>query len=153
MKTTQWDRVVTSAPLNATAAVVRDGRGEACGDDPSTAKMRADGSLSHLPLPVKAVHPNAPNADLVGARIGRYVVLGLADRPKTSGKAAVWVIRCACGNYEHRRAAPIRRQMEGTDETDNRDCCTECAGRRRRERIQKKMKQGRGGPLSFVRVK
>lgn len=59
--------------------------------------------------PLRKVPWGSQNVDnLIGKRIGRLVVIGLAQHKKTTGKPQRWVVRCDCGDYEYRSARAIR---------------------------------------------
>jgi len=92
-----WDRIITSAPLDKQAAIVRDGKGEHF-----TPQMRLEDTKVRQIAP-PPMRPNPPNAeDLTGQRFGRFAVIGRsADKP-------AWVVRCACGWYEHRNARALK---------------------------------------------
>jgi hypothetical protein len=83
---------------------------------------------SRKPLPVLPVSELTKDQRLLlGMRRGRLVVLGAALRV-TGNPMAMYVVRCACGAYEHRTAKAIKNQK------NNSDACYECrlvADRRR----------------------
>lgn len=65
------------------------------------------------PPPMRALTANIP--DFRGKRVGRFTVVGLyAGAPK------LWVVRCACGAYETRRAKSLRNPLNIDD------CCQLC---------------------------
>lgn len=98
MRTTDWDRIVTSAPLNRDAAVARD----ACGVAYTPAIADDDNVIrSDTPLPVRKP---SKGTDLSGKRCNRLVVQGLYA---VEGKSNRWVVRCDCGAYETRRATSL----------------------------------------------
>lgn len=74
-------------------------------------------------LPTKRPPSNAP--ECVGRRRGRMVVVGYSkDQPPPKNNSnARWVVRCDCGNYEHR--VRIMRWL-GTHADD---MCRECRNR------------------------
>lgn len=91
MKTTEWDRVVSSAPQNAQAAVVRDGSGD---------QWQADWRNVFAAPPSMRKPPNDPCfTDLTGRRFGRLTVVGLSARKASKDKGSRWVCRCVCANY------------------------------------------------------
>lgn len=122
-----FDRIVSSAPLNKQAGIVTSG-GEHW--EPSkrivNAHWEAPPKLKTLPIGVPV---------LTGVRFGRFRVSGLLhddERPNKGKKAAaMWVVKCDCGNYETRSSKAIRNQQ------NNEDCCQKCrhlAWMQRRER-------------------
>ncbi len=104
MRTTNFDAIATSAPLDRQASVVRDGSGDSFDG-------RVPDWHSHWkapPLP-EAIRPaNCP--DLSGTRAGRLTVIRYHGRnPKKGSK---WLVRCTCGDYEIRYAPAIKRASE-----------------------------------------
>ena len=59
--------------------------------------------------------PKGLRVDLTGKTFGRFTVLGVL-----AGVENQWVVRCACGDYEIRRAKAINNPK------NNRDCCENC---------------------------
>ena len=118
MRTTNFDRLATSAPLNADAAIARDG----VSNDHWEAKIGSTVNRWIAPPAMKPMSDmsdigRAMCAELVGARFGRLRVLGIwADGNRKKG--ASWVVRCDCGYYEARKANSLRA---GTA-----TCCTAC---------------------------
>jgi len=107
LRVTNWDAVAASAPLDATAATVRDSSGDAW-----EAKIPAHVNRWIAPPPMtpveKLVGPAVHVArELIGRRVGRFLVLGIwaEGNPK---KNATWVVRCDCGYYEGRKAKALR---------------------------------------------
>lgn len=109
MKTTQWDRVVSSAPQNAQAAIVRDGSGDLY-------QPRLFNALEGMP-PLKPITPqirlNPAWVDYTGRRIGRATVVGLMQKKTGSKTPASWVCKCVCGYYLTATSKTIRRAMNG----------------------------------------
>lgn len=116
MKTTNWDAVAASAPLDAQASVVRDGSG-----DLFETKINA-GAQAHwkAPPPPLASKPNAGLPDLTGHRFGRLVVVRFHGATSKNNPVPTWLVRCACGDYELRRTKTI------LNPGDPDDCCLEC---------------------------
>lgn len=78
--------------------------------------------LELVPLPHEmAVRQVAKQ--VTGQRRGRMTVLGYAGKTEAKHCKARWVVRCDCGNYEHR--TQILRWI-GTDADD---ACVECRAR------------------------
>jgi hypothetical protein len=57
--------------------------------------------LATAPIPAEAVIGSPKLIELAGKRRDRMVILGYAA-DQGSGKTARWVVRCDCGNHEHR---------------------------------------------------
>jgi len=78
-------------------------------------------------LPVAPIPPvswrNPQFRDPTGLRRGRLVVLGYAAEQGGKKKGARWVVRCDCGNYEHRN---MIFRWAGTQAPD---MCIECRTR------------------------
>lgn len=105
-KTTNWDAVIASAPLNKDAAVARDGKGTHW-----TPEMKLSrGKVRHFaPIPTKPLKMMYMATNLTGLRVGKLTVVGLADFPERNKKRpAAWVVRCVCGYYETRTAKALR---------------------------------------------
>lgn len=110
MRTTNWNAIVTSAPLNKDAAIARDGRG--VGFEP---KLKAAPDITHSELPLPTAPVVKGSLDLTGTKFGAAMtVMGKAPA-KIGNNAAAWVVRCACGNYEHRTAKAIRNPRNDQD--------------------------------------
>lgn len=80
-------------------------------------------------LPTSPIHHQAPTEirNVIGRRRGRFTVVGFGvqDGSRRSGnKNACWVVRCDCGNYEHRTR--VLRWLS----TECDDMCIECAHRK-----------------------
>lgn len=95
MRTTNFDAIAASAPLNRQASVVRDGSGDLY--DPAL----PDGTehWKAPPLPEAVMPPDT--VDLSGRKVGRCTVVRY-HRPHPTQKSvgAQWLIRCVCGDYE-----------------------------------------------------
>ena len=74
-------------------------------------------------VPWISLNGNPKLAELPGKRRGRMVVIGYAADQGSKKQGARWVVRCDCGNLEHRSA--IIRWL-GTDADD---MCRECRTR------------------------
>jgi hypothetical protein len=113
MKTMDFDRIASSAPINRDAAVAFGGSGEHYQPKP--------GSLEPIwDVPPKLKAPPADAPQLVGLRKGNLTVLGMwADNP-LSGHIGKWVVRCVCGNYTIRKSRALRNP-ENID-----DMCSHC---------------------------
>jgi hypothetical protein len=95
------ERIVTSTAANKTAAVVARGKGVHW-----EAKINPQIVHQDLPLPV-VPFPGHPEHDVTGQTFGRMRVIGYAGRANSSGQG-LWVVRCACGSYEHRTRKAVR---------------------------------------------
>ena len=119
MKTTNWDAVIASAPLNTDAAKARDGGG--VGWTPEV-RREEDFVRSHAPIKIRAIVWHQTWSDLAGLKVGKLTVIGCADLPGRSKKRpAAWVVRCVCGYYETRIAKTLR-----DPEYAPRAACSEC---------------------------
>lgn len=111
-RTVDLDRVIASAPVNADAAHAV-GRG---GEPPVLAKR---GTIDNH----YALEPTKPlcrqNPDLRGVRFGRFTVVGYLGK-RNRKQPALRLVRCACGVFEHRRAAAIKNPENLGDR------CIEC---------------------------
>lgn len=94
-------------PVNATAARVV-ARGEAY-------ESKKKVLVTESPFPMRTRPPLKNSIDLTGIRQGRLVVVGLSE-----DKRGVWVCRCDCGVYCHRKAKAIRNPRNHVDR------CEEC---------------------------
>lgn len=100
------DRILSSAPVNKTAARVI-GRGVHWEPD-----RKPHPGFQHWkappPMVSPAKYPEDPGfVDLRGKRIGRLVVVGYLGKPNKS-KSARWLLRCDCGDYEARSARAVK---------------------------------------------
>lgn len=138
MRTTNFDAVVASAPLNRTASVVRDGSGEHW--DPV---VRATQAHWTSPPPMKSPPTVAP--DLTGATTGRLRVVGYYGSSKKSGSR--WVVRCTCGDYELRRSKAITNPIVAGDTPP---MCCKCTALEDLKKQDQAIRRGRymdGSPL------
>lgn len=110
MKSNAFDRILTSSPLNATAAKVT-ARGEHWEPEgqipPGLKHWKAPPPMKHYE--VRSTSPG--NVDLTGKKFGRFTVLGLWA--ETASDGARWVCRCVCGDYEARSSKSIKAAMAG----------------------------------------
>lgn len=93
-----FERIAASVPVDKAAAAVANGKGVHW-----EAKINPQIAHQDTPLPVKQF-PGSPEFDLTGREIGRLKVIGYA---KEQSSRHIWVVRCACGRYEHRRSSAI----------------------------------------------
>ena len=115
MRTTDFDAVAASAPLDRQASVIRDGSG-----DLWEAKINEAGQAhwDAPPLPLSAKPANQP--ELTGHRFGRFVVMRWHGATSKKNPEPAWLVRCSCGDYELRRTKTILRAG------DLDDCCMKC---------------------------
>lgn len=120
------DKIITSAPLNSTAARVT---GKGVHYDPTrkplTLQAAPDTRARENPIPCAKELLSAPAAilkSLQAQRWGRWTVIGYAlQQPEGKNAKASWVVRCTCGRYETRSTKAIRRAVTSGDR------CWECA--------------------------
>lgn len=109
IRTTNFDAVAASSPLDRQASVIRDGSGDLY--DKPLAGVRVERWLAPPPLKPLSDH-SAPGRVLVqafmGTRLGRVTVLGIwaGTNPR---KNSVWVCRCDCGYYEGLKMKSLNR--------------------------------------------
>lgn len=92
-----WDRVLSSSPLNATASAVT-GTGEHY-------DYELDATVRHWKAPPPYRAPTHLQKPLMGHRQGRLTVLGVWGRDRAKG--TLWLVRCACGDYEVRPSKTV----------------------------------------------
>jgi hypothetical protein len=104
------ERIATLRAVNATAARV-----VSSGPKGYESTKNITATCSPAPLPIRDELPNtAP--DLRGVKRGRLTVIGFdADKP-------VWVCRCVCGYYVHRRTKSLCNESESKQY----DACDRC---------------------------
>lgn len=128
MKTTEWDRIVTSTPLNREAAVVRDGSGDGA---TRVANIQGVYDAPFLTMPCPSRFD-----DQTGKRLGRLTVIGFVDNKQTnSGKncPARWLCKCVCGRYTTRKVASLYNALHAAQSKENYHvfACAECATEQR----------------------
>jgi hypothetical protein len=82
-----------------------------------------DAILRVARTPLEAVRAKPELLTLPGRRRDRMVILGYAAEQGSKNQKARWVVRCDCGNYEH------RTQIFRWIGTDAPDMCRECRNR------------------------
>lgn len=95
VRTTNFDAIATATPLNREASTVRDGSG-----DLWSAKIKFPERHWSAPPPPLAKRPKNV-ADKTGVQIDRLRVVQYHGR--APNRAHLWLVRCACGDYELRR--------------------------------------------------
>ena len=112
MKTTNLDAIITSAPLNGTAARVLSQRGEHYYIElkPSPHKHWdiPPAMLSVAEMTRLNPQHGAMARATIGRRFGRLTVVGYPEEQNPKKKAR-WVVRCTCGSYEIRKMPSIKR--------------------------------------------
>lgn len=122
MRTTNFDAVAASAPLNREASTIRDGSGDLW--EP----RKAPENVMHWgepPLPLEPKPAQLP--ELSGKAYGRLTVIRYHGKPN-GGKNAkgTWLVRCACGDYEVRRTEAIVRGLSGVRHEAMEPSCYVC---------------------------
>ena len=79
--------------------------------------------LATAPIPRAAANSRPELQELAGKRRDRMVIVGYAADQGSQNQSARWVVRCDCGNYEHRTR--VLRWL-GTAAPD---MCRECRNR------------------------
>jgi hypothetical protein len=101
--TMNFDAIAAAAPLDAQASVVRDGSGEHY-------EVTVPAHIEHYTAPPRPQMPRPEGVeDLTGFQRGRFTVIRYHSPTGCGGK---WLVRCACGDYELRRAKAIRKGDE-----------------------------------------
>lgn len=95
-------------PVNKTAAIVV-GKGV---DYDAPINPKANKVFQDKPPKIRAF---TGCDDLSGVKFGRFTVVGLSLDFNSR-----WVVRCACGNFEMRKAKSIKNKSNSID------CCLEC---------------------------
>ncbi len=100
-----YDKLLAAMPINSTAARVT-GRGVHWAPDVhfSPGEVHSDTPLPTRPWPASSLGQD----NLTGRIVGRLTVVGLAAEHGDTANGTRWVVRCACGAYEHRRTKYIR---------------------------------------------
>lgn len=144
-KTTDFDAIAASVPLNKTAGnvVARNG----VHYEPEI-KVQPEYVRSEIALPVAPAPQWNPGAmatysEYVGKTFGRWRVIGLSME-QNPRKPARWVVRCGCGRYENRKAKALRSAALHDG------CCIECE---HLKRIKEQYRKKGGKPFSDFGVK
>jgi hypothetical protein len=99
-----FDRVLSSRPVNRTAAIVVGSKGDHWNAKVPSYHMHSDTPLPIIPMS-KADLMNPEYVDLSGTMYGRLKVIGYYGNKR-------WVVRCSCGAYEVRRAKAIKSPVK-----------------------------------------
>lgn len=112
MRTMDFDRIATAAPLDRQASVARDGSGDLW-------QAKVPEWHAHWNAPPLAERPMPPQTpDLSGRKFGRLTVIRYHRAHKHKG--AQWLVRCTCGAYELRCTAVIKAEANPDH------CCQAC---------------------------
>jgi hypothetical protein len=122
-----FDKLLASRPVNQAAARTM-GRGVHYEPDKVIAQRHWSAPPPTIPA-AQVKDPAGTFVDLSGIKFGRFVVIGYLGKlnPK---KAALWLVRCACGDYESRASKAIRNPENRGDRCCN---CQHLAFLKRRE--------------------
>lgn len=115
VKTTDFGALLSSVPVNVTAALVTQKSKE----DDEARLFELHECYSETPLPMLAFNEmNKQHVDvarqLIGIRIGRLIVIGAA-KEKAKNAGSLWVVRCDCGAYSMRKARAIKNPKNKND--------------------------------------
>jgi predicted SprT family Zn-dependent metalloprotease len=120
MKTVPVDKIITSVPLNRTAARVINQTGEHY--DPKVNYHEVLHFENRPPLrdlsEYRKEHQETYQT-IIGRRFGRFVVVGILAGANRKRKTAAWVCRCDCGHYEVRNARVIKNPNNIMDRCQN----------------------------------
>ena len=110
MRTSDWDAIAASEPLNRLAALAA-AVGYSGDEETMLAKAKSD---------IQALTQRDPSfRNLIGVRKGRLTVVAYAGASTKKSGGARWVVRCVCGCYEVRRSKTL-----GPDSQNDR--CNRC---------------------------
>lgn len=105
--TATFDRLLSSAPVNATAARVIE-KGVEWTPTATIQDWYAD-----QPPTIRWNHQNAPEAkDFTGLKIGQLLIIGVMPKASKHGKAS-WVCRCVCGCFCTRTSKSLKVGLAG----------------------------------------
>lgn len=97
-----WDKIAAGTPVNVqTAGALGKGTNYSPAKQFSETNWEAPPSICR---PSETHFRNTSFVDLTGLKLGRLVVLGMADDQGNHKAGALWVCRCSCGRYVGRRA-------------------------------------------------
>ena len=121
MSTDPWPKTPIVAGAVAVDALAR--RVTRRATDPDRTFLSANESWTPLPT---WKFSGASSDDLTGVSRGLVTVIGPAAAPtrssRQSRKGALWVVRCVCGVYSHRRTKSLKRKTGW-------DGCGNCSGK------------------------
>lgn len=122
-----FDKLLASRPVNQAAARVM-GRGVHYEPDKVIAQRHWTAPPATT-APTAAMLVNPCFVNLSGVTFGRFKVIGLLPKSNPKGKA-LWLVRCACGDYESRGSKAICNPENRGDRCDK---CRHLAQLKRRE--------------------
>jgi hypothetical protein len=109
MRTSDWDAIAASEPLDRLAALVA-AVGFSADEETMLAKAKSD---------IKALTQRDPNfRNLIGLKKGRLTVVAYGGSNKKASRAR-WIVRCVCGRYEARSTRALRPECTN-------DRCDKC---------------------------
>jgi len=120
-----FDKLLASRPVNQAAARTM-GRGVHFESKKVIAQRHWAAPPKTIPAS-QVTDPAGTFIDLSGIKFGRFVVIGYLGKPKGH---SLWLVRCACGDYESRKSKAIRNPDNHGDRCDN---CRQLAFLKRRE--------------------
>lgn len=141
MRTSNFDAILTSAPLNRQASIIRDSDGEGAWEPKISVRWW---DIMPEPTPLPAGLPN-----LVGTKFGRLTVVGHLGKETKHGYRK-WYVRCQCGGYETRTCKAILRSEPSRD---GEPMCDKCMGLIRAQIVAKAARTGKwpdGRPARIV---
>ncbi len=117
----RYDRVASSAPINADAARAANMRGD---HEPAYNL----GEREHWEAPPKTITPPTDKAHRVGKKYGSLTVIGYLGGSRRGSK---WLVRCLCNRYEVRIGKSVDRAAPN-------DGCQRCQTIKQRQRQTKR---------------
>lgn len=122
-----FDKLLTSRPVDGAAARVIGG---GVHYEPQKEIVQRHWTAPPNLAPITPLMRENPQfEDLAGRKVGRFTVIGYLGKLSKS-KAALWLVRCACGDYESRNAKAIRNPENRGDRCDK---CRHLSHLKRRE--------------------
>jgi hypothetical protein len=114
---TDYSRIFSSSPVNATAAKVVGRSGIQW--EPIRSVTGDWDVVSETPLPTRPFRGHAGH-DLTGQKRGRLTIIGQSHRTKANAKGVAWVVKCTCGSFAERRTSGWKKMAE------DRAMCARC---------------------------
>ena len=111
-----FDKLLTSRPVDSAAARVL-GRGVHYVPQKNIAQRHWK---SPPPVIPQSDWPKTDSFhDLTGLSFGRFKVVGYLGKPGSKKQLALWLVRCACGDFESRSAKAVRNPENRGDRCGN----------------------------------